>query len=95
MNRKKIEAIRTNLGKIMITESVGERTLFKAVAGILDAILEDEKTSDTMIPVFLFDQMSRIDEVRNYARFHDITVTAAIERLVNSGLSHEHRGWTS
>lgn len=38
---------------------------------------------------------SRIDEVYNYARFHDIDVPTAIERLVNSGLSHENRGWTS
>ncbi|BCP36391.1 hypothetical protein MINTMi198_17610 [Mycobacterium intracellulare M.i.198] len=34
---------------------------------------------------------SRFTEVSNYATVHQVTVAEAIERLVNSGLSHEPR----
>jgi len=83
-------------------EDVGRRLSRGRLEDLVSAILEDEKTSSkttwTFSPTMALIELrdwTRLTEVQNYARFHDIAVPEAIERLVNSGLSHEHRGWTS
>lgn len=39
------------------------------------------------------DRMARGAELRNYARFHCLSVEQAIVELVNHGLSHQKRSW--
>lgn len=94
MNQDKIRKIRTVMRNTIVPESIGERVLFETVDALLTALLEDEKPANVSPPGLVqLDEWARGDEVRNYARFHDITLSAAIKRLVNSGLSHER--WLS
>lgn len=97
MNRELIKMLKKNLDRSVMHTPDG-LYLIERLRNLTDAILEDEKTitgqRNEMIVIDLR-AWSRIDEVRNYAKFHDLTEREAIERLVNSGLSHEHRGWLS
>src|SRR5882672_2844422 len=98
MNRDKIKIIQNDLKHSrMKTSDAGY--LAGRLEDLVSAILEDEKTSSkttwTFSPTMALIELrdwTRLTEVQNYARFHDIAVPEAIERLVNSGLSHEHRG---
>jgi len=96
MNRDIIKAVQRSLRNRGMLHTPDAEFLANRLEDLVTALLDETITVPApSVALIELNTWSRIDEVRNYAKFHDILLSEAVERLVNSGLSHEHRGWTS